>query len=49
LACVVNVREGEAAALEILERVGEVSTTCSSLFERIGDLYHRIGDKERAR
>ena len=49
LACVVNVREGEAAALEILERVGEVSTTCSSLFERMGDLYHRIGDKERAR
>ena len=49
LACVVNVREGDMAALEILERVGEVSTTCSSLFERLGDLYKRSGDLERAR
>ena len=49
LACVVNVREGDMAALEILERVGEVSTTCSALFERLGDLYNRSGDLDRAR
>ncbi len=49
LAHVVNVREGDQAALEIIERVGEVSTTCSSLFEKMGDLYKRNGDIQRAR
>ncbi len=49
LACVVFVREGEGAALEILERVGDVSTNCSSLFERLGDLYRRIGNYDSAR
>lgn len=39
LACVVNVREGTDAALEVLERVGEIADTCSSLFQRLGDLY----------
>ena len=49
LACVVNVREGADAALEVLERVGEVSNTCSSLFEQLGDLYSKKKDFARAR
>ena len=49
LACVVNVREGADAALEVLERVGEVSNTCSSLFEQLGDLYMQKKDSVRAR
>ena len=49
LAYVVNVREGADAALEVLERVGEVSNTCSSLFEQLGDLYSQKQDFVRAR
>ena len=45
---VVAVREGADAALEVLERVGEVSETCSSLFEFLGDLYSQTGDKDKA-
>lgn len=48
LGCVVAVREGTLAALDVLERVGEVSRTQSSLFERLGDLYVQTGDKDRA-
>ncbi len=46
---VVYVREGHAAAIEVLERVGEVATTCSSLFAQLGDLYAEQGDSVRAR
>ena len=46
---VVAVREGDDAALELIERVGEVANDCSSLFENLGDLYARGGDYERAR
>lgn len=45
---VVATREGADAALELLSRVGEVSNTCSSLFEIMGDLYEQIGDCDRA-
>ena len=45
---VVAVREGADAALEVLERVGEVSETCSSLFEFLGDLYSQTGDMDKA-
>ena len=49
LGYVVAAREGADAALEVLERVSEVSETCSSLFEHIGDIYVSKGDKQRAR
>ncbi len=49
LGVVVAQREGVDAALEVLERVGEVSATCSSLFEHLGDLYATKGDIDRAR
>lgn len=46
---VVAAREGDDAALELIERVGEVSKDCSSLFENLGDLYARGGKHELAR
>lgn len=49
LGTVVAVREGPEAALELIERVGQVSETCSILFEHLGDLYSELGDKNRAR
>lgn len=48
LGVVVAQREGVDAALEVLERVGEVSETCSSLFEHLGDIYAITGDVEKA-
>ena len=49
LGAVVAAREGPQAALDMLERVGEVSDTCSSLFVQIGDLFAQIGNKPKAR
>jgi tetratricopeptide (TPR) repeat protein len=49
LACVIQAREGVDAALEVLERVGEVSATCSSLFEQLGDLYSETEQIDKAR
>lgn len=46
---VVATREGADAALELLTRVGEVSNTCSSLFEIMGDLYKQLDDCDNAR
>lgn len=46
---VVAVREGNNAALEMLVRVGDVSETCSSLYENMGDLYIATGDIEKAK
>jgi tetratricopeptide (TPR) repeat protein len=46
---IVEKREGIEAALEVLERVGEISMTTSSLYEHLGDIYKRKGDKESAR
>ena len=48
LGVVVAQREGVEAALEVLERVGEVSETCSSLFEHLGDIYAITGDVDKA-
>ena len=48
LGVIVEKREGLDAALEVLERVGEISVTTSSLFEHLGDLYVKKGDKEKA-
>lgn len=45
---VVAVRESPDAALELIERVGEVSNTCSALFEHLGDLYVQTGNKKLA-
>ena len=45
---VVAAREGDDAALELIERVGEVAKECSSLFENLGDLYMRAGNNKMA-
>ena len=45
---VVAAREGDEAALELVERVGEVARECSSLFENLGDLYMRVGNAKMA-
>ena len=49
LGYVVAVREGVDAALDMLERVGEVSRSCSSLFVQLGDLYATKGENDKAR
>lgn len=46
---VVAVREGPDAALDVLERVGGVANTCSSLFEHLGDLWAGRGETVRAK
>lgn len=48
LGLVVAKREGVDAALDVLERVGEVSMTCSSLFEHLGDIYASKGEVNKA-
>ena len=48
LGVIVEKREGVDAALELLERVGEISVTTSSLYEHLGDMYLKKGDKEKA-
>ena len=49
LGCVVAVREGADAALDVLRRVGEVSDTHSALFMHLGDIYMTLGDVDNAR
>lgn len=49
LAMVVRRTEGNDEALEILEKVGRVAETNSSLFEHLGDAYLESGNKARAR
>lgn len=46
---VIVVREGDNEALELIERVGNIAVTCSSLFDLLGDLYARTGQTARAR
>ena len=46
---VVAAREGVDAALELIERVGEISKECSSLFDGLGDLYMQSGEYDLAR
>ena len=49
LGYVIRAREGLDAALDIMERVGEISNSCSALFEHLGDMYAENGDKKLAR
>lgn len=49
LGMAVRAKEGVDEALDILERVGQVSQTCSSLFEHLGDMYLEKNDTKRAR
>lgn len=49
LGAVLAAREGVPVALELLERVGEVASNCSSLFEHLGDFYLQSGNKNSAR
>lgn len=49
LGVVVDKREGVYAALEVMERVGEISVTTSSLYEHLGDLYKKNGDLDKAK
>ena len=48
LGVIVEKREGLDTALELLERVGDVSNTTSSLYEHLGDMHKKNGDKEKA-
>jgi len=48
LGVIVEKREGADAALELLERVGEISVSTSSLYEHLGDIYRKKGDKTAA-
>lgn len=49
LGVIVDKREGVHAALELMERVGEISATTSSLYEHLGDFYVKNGDIEKAK
>ena len=48
LGLIVDKKEGVENGLEILERVGAVGVNTSSIYEHLGDLYAKWGDKERA-
>lgn len=49
LGYVVRAREGLPAALDLMERVGEIANSCSALFEHLGDMYVENGDTKLAR
>ena len=49
VAVVVSVREGNSAALEILEKIAGTANSCSSLFEHLGDAYVAAGRPDLAR
>jgi tetratricopeptide (TPR) repeat protein len=48
LGVIVEKREGVTEALELLERIGDISNDTSSLFEHLGDMYRKTGDKKNA-
>ena len=48
LSVIVDKKEGVENALEVLERVSEVVSTSSSVYEHLGDFYRKQGDTERA-
>ncbi|MDR1361554.1 MAG: hypothetical protein LBJ18_04645 [Rickettsiales bacterium] len=48
LAMVVQAKEGNSEALEILERVGRVAESCSVLFLHLGDIYAARGNSKLA-
>lgn len=49
LGYVMRAREGLNAALDVMKRVGEVTNSCSALFEHLGDMYLEAGDTKLAR
>ncbi len=49
LGYVMRAREGLSAALDVMQRVGEVANSCSALFEHLGDMYVESGDEKLAR
>ncbi|MDR2412836.1 MAG: hypothetical protein LBD50_01330 [Rickettsiales bacterium] len=49
LGMAVRAKEGAASALELIERVGQVSESCSALFEQLGDLYLELGNTKLAK
>ncbi len=49
VAVVVAVREGNSAALDILEKIAGTANTCSALFEHLGDAYMAAGKGDMAR
>ena len=48
LGLIISKKENISNALEIMERVGDMAIITSSLYEHIGDLYVKQGNKERA-
>ena len=48
LGVIVEKREGVDEALDLLERVGDIANDTSSLYEHLGDMYKKKGDKEKA-
>lgn len=49
LGYVMRAREGVDAALDLMERVGEVANSCSALFEHLGDMYVQVKENKLAR
>ncbi len=49
LGVIVDLKEGTFAGLELFERVTEVSVNISSVYEHLGDLYVKNGDKDKAK
>jgi len=48
LGVIVEKREGIDEALDLLERVGDIANDTSALYEHLGDMYKKKGDKEKA-
>lgn len=48
LGYVIHAREGVDAALDVMQRVGEVANSCSALFEHLGDMYAEVNEKKLA-
>lgn len=48
LGVIVEKREGTKEGIEVLERVGEISVSVSSLYEHLGDMYKKQGKKDLA-
>ncbi len=49
LGFVVGAREGAEMGLDVLERIGDVSNSCSALFMHMGDMYVEVGDIKSAK
>jgi len=49
LGVIVEKREGLEEGIEVLQRVGEISVTTSSLYEHLGDMYKKQGKTDMAK